>query len=59
MKTILTFLLPLIAIITGVASFRLFANDSYYLSAVCTITAYLSASAWVYLLTRKATIALQ
>lgn len=58
MKTILTFLMPLMAIIAGVASFHLFANANYYLSAIFTVAAYLSASAWVYLLSSKTKMAL-
>ncbi|NII23530.1 hypothetical protein HB364_00455 [Pseudoflavitalea sp. X16] len=58
MKTILTFLMPLIAIIAGVASFHLFTNSHYYLSAIFTVAAYLSASAWVYLLSSKTKVAL-
>lgn len=58
MKTILTFLMPLIAIVAGIASFYLFAGASYYFSALLTVVAYLSASAWVYLLTKKTKVAL-
>ena len=59
MKTILTFLMPLIAIITGIASYNSFTDANYYLSAVFTVVAYLSASAWVYLVTNKVKVALQ
>ena len=58
MKTILTFLMPLIAIVASVASFNLFADASYYSSAILTVVAYLSASVSVYLITRKIKVAL-
>lgn len=58
MKTFFTLLMPLIAIIASVASFKFFAGASYYTSAILTVVAYLSASAWVYLLTSKKTVAL-
>jgi hypothetical protein len=53
MKTILTFLMPLIAVITSVASFKFFADASYYMSALLTVVAYLSASVSVYLFTNN------
>lgn len=59
MKTILTFLMPLIAIVAGITSFHFFANDSYNLSAIFTVVSYLSASAWVYLITQKAKVVFQ
>lgn len=58
MKTILTFLMPLITIVSSVASFNLFTDASYYSSAVLTVVAYLSASASVYLISRKVKVAL-
>jgi hypothetical protein len=58
MKTTLTFLMPLIAIIASVASFNLFTDGSYYSSAILTVVAYLSASASIYLITRKVKVAM-
>lgn len=59
MKTILTFLMPLIAIVTGIASYSFFTDANYYLSAIFTVVAWLSTSAWVYLVTSKVKVALQ
>ena len=60
MKTILTILMPLIAIITGIISYNSYTGANYYLSAVFTVIAHLAISAWVYLLiTNKTKVALQ
>ena len=58
MKTILTLLTLMITIIASVASFNLFADGTYYISAVLTVVAYLSASTFVYLLTNHRKMAL-
>ncbi|MDF2187609.1 hypothetical protein [Paraflavitalea sp. CAU 1676] len=57
MKTILTFLMPLIAIVSGIFSFTMFSEQYHYMSAILTVVAYLSASAWVYLLTTRTKVA--
>jgi hypothetical protein len=57
MKTILTFLMPLIAVVTGLASFNLFGEGNYILTAGLIVVSFLSTSAAVYLLsynTKKA-----
>lgn len=59
MKTILTLLMPLITVISSVASFNLFADGSYYTSAILTVAAYLSASMSIYLLTNNKKVVLQ
>ena len=58
MKTILTFLMPLIAIVTGIASYSLFTDANYYLSAIFTVMSWLSASISVYLVIPKTKVAL-
>lgn len=58
MKTILTLLTLMITIIASVASFNLFADGTYSISAVLTVVAYLSASTFVYLLTNHKKMAL-
>ncbi len=51
MKTILTFLMPLIAVVTGIASFNIFGEGNYILSAGLIVVSFLSISASVFLLT--------
>lgn len=58
MKTILTFLMPLIAIVTGIASYNLFTEANYYLSAIFTVVSWLSASIAVYLVLPKTKVVL-
>jgi hypothetical protein len=58
MKTILSILMPLIAIVTGIASYNLFTEANYYLSAIFTVVSWLSASVWVYLVIPKKKVAL-
>lgn len=50
MKTFLTILMSLIAIVASIFSFKLFADSDYYSSALLTVAAYLSASVTVYLM---------
>jgi hypothetical protein len=49
----------MITIISSVVSFNLFADGTYYVSAILTVVAYLSASTFVYLLTNHKKVALQ
>ena len=58
MKTILTFLMPLIAVVTGLASFNLFAEGNYLLTAGLIVVSFLSTSATVYLLSSNTKAAL-
>lgn len=51
MKTLLTILMPFIAIVAGIFSFNSFTLDHHYMSAILTVVAFLSASAAVYLAT--------
>jgi hypothetical protein len=51
--------MPLITVISSVASFNLFADGSYYTSAILTVAAYLSASMSIYLLTNNKKVVLQ
>lgn len=53
MKTLLTILMPLIAVAAGVFSFDLFRIDHHYMSAIFTVVAFLAASAAVYLVTYR------
>ncbi|AXY77663.1 hypothetical protein D3H65_28395 [Paraflavitalea soli] len=53
MKTILTFLMPLIAVVTGLASFNLFGEGNYMLSAGLIVVSFLSTSATVFLLSNN------
>jgi len=57
MKTILTILMPLIAIVAGIFSFTMFSEQYHYMSAILTVISYLSASAWVYLLIDRTKVA--
>ncbi|MBO9562941.1 MAG: hypothetical protein J7621_09215 [Niastella sp.] len=57
MKTILSFLMPLIAIVTGIASYNFFTDTNYYLSAIFTVVSWLSASVAVYLVLPKTKVA--
>ncbi len=57
MKTILTLLMALITVISGVASYTFFTEGNYYASAVLTVAAHLSASLVVYLMVAKKKIA--
>jgi hypothetical protein len=59
MKTILTFLMPLIAVVTGLASYSLFTDGIYMLSAGLIVVSFLSTSAGVYLLTNNKKAAFQ
>lgn len=51
MKTLLTILMPFIAIVAGIFSYHLFTIEQHYLSAIFTVVAFLSASAAVYFAT--------
>ena len=53
MKTILTLLMPVLAIAAGLTSLIFFNNSEYMLSAVFTVASYLSASLWVYTLNSR------
>lgn len=59
MKTILTFLMPLIAVVTGLASYNIFTEGNYMLSAGLIVVAFLSTSAGVYLLSNNTKVAFQ
>jgi len=54
MKTILTFLMPLITVVTGLASFNIFSEGNYMLAAGLIVVSFLSMSASVFLLSYNA-----
>ena len=53
MKTFLTLVLPTLIVVTGVASILFFEKGRYNLSAFLTLTGFLSASLWVYVINNK------
>jgi hypothetical protein len=53
MKTLLSFIMPVLIFITSVVSCKLFLNSDYYSSAILTIACYLSVILWVEILSHK------
>lgn len=53
MKTLLSFVMPVLIFITSVVSCKLFSKSDYYVSAILTITSYLSVILWVEILSHK------
>jgi hypothetical protein len=53
MKTLLTFILPVLIFITSAVSCKLFLESDYYTSALLTLTCYLSIILWVEILSHK------
>jgi hypothetical protein len=53
MKTIIVLLMPVMTLITAMASSKMFAHAEYLSSAVLTIAAYLAASLWISVLSSK------
>jgi hypothetical protein len=53
MKTLLTLLMPLMMVITFMASNRLFAAEDYYTSALFTIACLCSITLWITVISSK------
>ncbi|MFT3826092.1 MAG: hypothetical protein QM731_19375 [Chitinophagaceae bacterium] len=55
MKTILTFLLPVLIILSGIIGCILFVNGIYYISAVLSMTSVVSFACWITMMHDKKT----
>jgi hypothetical protein len=53
MKTLLTFLMPVLIFITSIVSCKLFFKADYYISALLTLSCYLSIILWVEIISHK------
>jgi hypothetical protein len=53
MKTLLTFLMPVLTFITSIVSCKLFFKADYYISALLTLSCYLSIILWVEIISHK------
>lgn len=57
MKTIFTLILPVLVLLTGLAGYVLFTNETYMASALFIVASHLSAAYWVYTISSKKKIA--
>lgn len=53
MKTLFTLLMPLLMVVTFIASSKLFSQADYYTSAVFYIASFCTASLWVAIISSK------
>ena len=58
MKTILTLILPVLVVVTGMAGYVLFTKETYMVSALFIVANHLIAAYWVYTISRTRKLAL-